>query len=92
MEALRNSLLTVSMEAFQSLIEGGEVLALGGMVRLLEQDRPLVFLELHGPEAAETAWGTFTTAGYRICQMKPNLPEVHCLSDLDWKAYLVAVP
>ena len=73
-------------------IEGGEVLALGGMVRLLEQDRPLVFLELHGTEAAETAWGAFTTKGYRICKMKPGLPEVKCLSNLDWKSYLVAVP
>jgi len=37
-------------------IEGGEVLALPGMKRVLSAARPLVFLELHGPEAARVAW------------------------------------
>ena len=73
-------------------IEGGEVLALRGMTRLVSEARPLIFLELHGPEAAKVTWEVLTRAGYRICRMEPGLPSVPCLADLDWKAYLVAVP
>jgi FkbM family methyltransferase len=73
-------------------IEGGEVLALRGMTRLLTNARPLLFLELHGPEAAQVAWRELTEAGYRVCEMTPDLTPIQALSSLDWKAYLVAVP
>jgi len=73
-------------------IEGGEVLALPGMQRLLIETPPLVFLELHGPEAARQAWESLVGAGYRICRMQPGYPEVPTFVSLDWKAYLVAFP
>ncbi len=73
-------------------IEGGEVLALPGMKRLLVEARPLVLLELHGPEAARAAWDTLTGCGYRLFHLKSGLPDVKALDDLDWKAYLVARP
>lgn len=73
-------------------IEGGEVLALPGMERLLEQARPVVMLELHGPEAAKAVWKTLTETNYRICRMRPAYPQVDSLEHLDWKAYLVAFP
>lgn len=73
-------------------IEGGEVLALPGMLRLLNEVRPLVFLELHGPEAAKVAWETFQRAAYRITRMQPKYPAVISLDDLDWKSYLIAFP
>jgi FkbM family methyltransferase len=73
-------------------IEGGEVLALPGMDRILREVRPLVFLELHGPEAANTAWQALNEAGYRICRMQPGYPEVISQEALDWKAYVVAFP
>ena len=73
-------------------IEGGEVLAFQGMPRLLSDQRPLILLELHGPEAARIAWGILTAAGYRICRMTRGYPHVPSLDDLDWKAYLVAMP
>ena len=73
-------------------IEGGEVLAFEGMTRLLVEARPLIFLELHGPEAAKAAWDKLTDAGYQICRMKPDVPIVTSWEELDWKAYLVAVP
>ncbi|MBC8331060.1 MAG: FkbM family methyltransferase [Anaerolineae bacterium] len=73
-------------------IEGGEVLALPGMKRLLAEAHPLIFLELHGPEAARIAWETLTAAGYAIARMKPGCPRVSSLDDLDWKAYLIAEP
>jgi FkbM family methyltransferase len=73
-------------------IEGGEVLALPGMKRLLAEARPLIFLELHGPEAARLAWETLTAAGYKIARMQKGYPIIASLDELDWKAYLIAQP
>jgi FkbM family methyltransferase len=73
-------------------IEGGEVMALRGMTRLLSEARPLFFLELHGPEAAKVAWDVLTGAGYSICKMEKDLSPIPSQEDLDWKAYLVGVP
>jgi FkbM family methyltransferase len=73
-------------------IEGGEILALPGMQRLLSEARPLMLVELHGPEAARVVWERFTQTGYRICQMSPGYPQVTSLGSLGWKAYLVAYP
>lgn len=71
-------------------IEGGEVLALPGMSRLLVEAHPLILLELHGPEAARLVWDMLYAAGYRLCQMAPGYPQIPSLEVLDWKAYLVA--
>ena len=71
-------------------IEGGEILALPGMSSLLHRDRPVLLVELHGPEAAQTTWELLQKEGYRICRMTPDYPQVHSLQDLDWKSYVVA--
>jgi len=71
-------------------IEGGEVLALPGMRRLLAEARPLLLLELHGPEAARVTWETLTAAGYEICKMKRGYPRIPSLEALGWKAYVIA--
>jgi hypothetical protein len=47
-------------------------------------------MELHGPEAAQVAWETLTSAGYQICRMQRDYPKVATVDELDWKAYLVA--
>jgi len=73
-------------------IEGGEVLALPGMRRVLDSARPVVFLELHGAEAAQIAWEIFSNSGYSIHQLAPGYPEVQAYESLGWKAYLVAWP
>ncbi len=72
-------------------IEGGEVMALPGMRRILEEARPLMLLELHGPEAARAAWDILHGLGYRICRMAPLYPVVPSLEALDWKAYLIGL-
>lgn len=72
-------------------IEGGEVLALPGMQRLLAEAHPLLLMELHGPEAAKTTWEILTRAGYRIFQMQPGYMAIPSLEMLDWKAYIVAL-
>jgi FkbM family methyltransferase len=73
-------------------IEGGEVLALPGMRRVLAEARPVMLMELHGPESARSAWDLLTSAGYTIREMKPGYSRVTSLDALDWKAYLVALP
>jgi FkbM family methyltransferase len=73
-------------------IEGGEVLALPGMRRVLAEARPVVLLELHGPESTRMVWETLTSCGYQICRMEPGFPGVPSVEVLDWKAYLVALP
>jgi len=73
-------------------IEGGEVLALPGMRRVLTKARPLMLMELHGPESCRAAWETLTAAGYEICWMRPGFPVISSLEELGWKAYIVAKP
>jgi hypothetical protein len=73
-------------------IEGGEVLALPGMRRVLTEARPLMLMELHGPESCRAAWETLTAAGYEICWMRPGYPVISSLEALGWKAYIVAKP
>ncbi len=73
-------------------IEGGEVMALPGMRRVLAEARPLMLMELHGPESSRVAWEALTAAGYEICWMRPGCPVVPSLEAMGWKAYIVARP
>ncbi len=72
-------------------IEGGEVLALPGMRRILEEHHPLMLLELHGPESEKAAWETLTSAGYTLRAMEVGYPVIPSPESLGWKAYLIAV-
>ncbi|PWH12467.1 MAG: hypothetical protein DDG60_13170 [Anaerolineae bacterium] len=72
-------------------IEGGEVLALPGMKRVLSECHPILFLELHGPESEQVAWQILSEAGYVLREMSPGYPRVSTCERLGWKAYLVAV-
>jgi FkbM family methyltransferase len=73
-------------------IEGGEVLALPGMQRVLAEARPLMLMELHGPESSRTAWASLTAAGYQIYWMRRGYPAIPSLEAMGWKAYIVARP
>jgi FkbM family methyltransferase len=73
-------------------IEGGEVLALPGMARLLKEAKPLILMELHGVEAAQFCWEALVQAGYQIGRMAPGFPAVSAWESLNWKSYLVAFP
>ena len=72
-------------------IEGGEVLALPGMRRLLAEKSPIMFLELHGPESEKAAWQELTAAGYTLRAMESGYPIISTPASLGWKAYLIAV-
>ena len=73
-------------------IEGGEVLAFPGMAKSLDLARPVVMVELHGPESSRVCWDELRRLEYRICRMEPDLPQVYNLEDLDWKSYIIAFP
>ena len=71
-------------------IEGGEVLAVKGMKRLLAECKPILLIELHGEEAAKSVWDALTEAEYSIMEMHPGYPRVKFVEQLDWKAYIIA--
>jgi len=71
-------------------IEGGEVLALPGMMRILAEHAPTLLLELHGPESEAVAWQILRPAGYTLRQMSAGYPQIASAQELGWKAYLVA--
>jgi FkbM family methyltransferase len=73
-------------------IEGGEVLALPGMINLLREQHPVLVIELHGTEAAQITWELLTQEHYKICKLAPNYPQINQVQELDWKSYLVAFP
>jgi FkbM family methyltransferase len=73
-------------------VEGGEVLALIGMRRLLAEKRPLLFIETHGPEAARGVREELQEANYKIYQVSKGYPEVLNVNSFDWKNYILARP
>ena len=73
-------------------IEGGEVLALPGMRRILAEARPIMLLELHGDESVQVAWDILSAADYRFYHMAPGYAPISKIEDLDWKSYLIALP
>lgn len=73
-------------------IEGGEALALSGMLRVLNEAKPIIFLEIHGPDAAEFCWNILKAAYYRVCSLQPGYPTITSLQEIDWKANIVAIP
>jgi FkbM family methyltransferase len=71
-------------------IEGGEILAIKGMRQLLKEHKPLFFIELHGEKAAHVIWNVLTEAGYELTEMRKDYPKIQSLSQLGWKAYIIA--
>lgn len=73
-------------------IEGGEVLALRGMSRLLKETRPVLLIELHSKHAAAAAWQTLHEANYSLHFMRKGYPRIENPQDLGKKSYIVASP
>jgi len=73
-------------------IEGGEVLAIKGMRRILKESRPVFFIELHGEESAGVVWDSLTGCGYEFFLMKKGYKRVTTLNQIGWKAYIIAQP
>ena len=79
-------------QAIKMDIEGGEVLAIKGVERILQEVRPLLLVELHGHEAARAVWEGLARHEYTVHRMRPGYPQVDTVEQLDWKAYIVAKP
>jgi FkbM family methyltransferase len=73
-------------------IEGGEGMALAGMTRILQETQPIFLIELHGEQAARSVWEQLSARGYSLNQMRQGYPRIQSLDELDWKAYVVALP
>ena len=73
-------------------VEGGEGRVLLGMKRLLEQERPLILIELHGEKAANQVWKQLQTHKYKLHRMDHGYSLVKDIDNLNWKSYIVAVP
>jgi FkbM family methyltransferase len=73
-------------------IEGGEVLAVRGMQRMLAEIKPLLLIELHGQEAAAVVFEALKKHDYHLFPMRAHSKEIHSLHELDWKAYVVGMP
>ncbi len=71
-------------------IEGGEVLAVKGMQRILKENHPILFIELHGQEAGRVVWQALSKAGYEILKMERGYARIQTLDQLGWKAYILA--
>lgn len=71
-------------------VEGGEALVLRGMSNLIREARPLLLIELHGPQAAAEALAVLSRAGYRLLQLRKGYPPFE--PGTEWKNYVVGVP
>ena len=77
-------------DAVKMDIEGGEILALPGMKRILAEHHPLLFLELHGPDAQRMAWEFLTAEGYSFQKMAAGYPRIFSREKLTWQAFIIA--
>lgn len=73
-------------------VEGAEGMVFQGMRRTLDRVRPVIFVELHGPQAARQAWRTLRHHEYAVFHMRRGYPPVKDPRSLTWKAYVVAMP
>ena len=73
-------------------IEGGEVMALPGMRGLLAKAHPVLMLELHGGDSEKVAWDVLTELGYSLRPMHEDQQEIGSLTEMGWKAYVLALP
>ncbi len=71
-------------------IEGGEVLAVQGMIRLLKELHPILFIEIHGEKAANSVWTALQNCCYSIFHMSREYPAISCPEQMDWKTYILA--
>lgn len=71
-------------------IEGGEVLAVEGMRRLLKEHHPILFIELHGPESARAVANVLDLYGYTAYHMKAQHKVINLHHPEHWKAYIIA--
>jgi len=73
-------------------IEGGEVKAIPGMLRVLKERSPILLLELHGPESAQIVWDVLEDCSYQVYRLVSGYPEIESREALPWKARILGSP
>jgi FkbM family methyltransferase len=73
-------------------IEGGETKAVLGMQRVFKEGRPVILIEIHGPEAGRAVWDAFERADYRMFRMSHPERPIERPQSLGWKAYVIGLP
>jgi FkbM family methyltransferase len=75
-------------------IEGGATKAFPGMVRVLEAERPIIFVEIHDAAEQQIVWDTLERCGYRMRQLLPRYPQVRSREQLAerWPYQALALP
>lgn len=73
-------------------IEGGEILAIQAMRRTLQKARPVLLIELHGPESAKFVGQVLNETSYRAVRMEAPDTAVDLSHPDHWKAYIIALP
>ncbi|MBN2047235.1 MAG: FkbM family methyltransferase [Anaerolineaceae bacterium] len=71
-------------------IEGGEVLAIQAMRRVLKECHPIMLIELHGPDSAKAVGAALSEAGYQAFKMEHPHQPIDLLHPDHWKAYVIA--
>lgn len=61
------------------------------MRSVLERYKPLVFIEMHGPDAILEAFGEITNADYRLFKL-PALDRVKEMNEIAPLSHLLAMP
>jgi len=72
-------------------VEHAEGRALRGMKSVFQRYKPLVFIEMHGPEAIREAFSEIVSADYRLFKL-PALDRVNEMSEIGLLSHLLAVP
>jgi hypothetical protein len=74
-------------------LEGGEGKVVQGMRRILQEVRPLLFIELHGLRAARAVWQELEACSYRVVCLKTEpYVEISRVDQLRWKEHVLAFP
>jgi FkbM family methyltransferase len=73
-------------------VEGGEAKVVQGTSRILEVSRPVILMEIHGPEAGLAVWDLLRSAEYGMYSMQHPEKHVAGVETLGWKAYMIGLP
>jgi FkbM family methyltransferase len=72
-------------------VEHAEGRALRGMKSVLQRYKPLIFIEMHGPEAIREAFGEIVNAEYKLFKL-PTLAPVDKIEDIALLGHFLARP
>ncbi len=72
-------------------VEHAEGRALRGMKSLLRRHKPLVFIEMHGPEAIREAFGEIVSSDYQLFKL-PAMDSVKEMNEIAPLSHLLAMP